>query len=66
MYVIFISDSEYGLYDLGLCRVQPNSALPEEQKQNIFGTITMWQKVYISYGVLVEHLSIFRIHHNSF
>lgn len=48
MYVIFISDSEYGLYDLAMCRVQPNSALPEEQKQNVFGTITMWQKVYFT------------------
>jgi Cu/Zn superoxide dismutase len=36
--------SDYGQYDLALCKVEANKALPENQQQDIMGTITMWQK----------------------
>lgn len=36
--------SEYDLYEFAVCDVKPNRVLSEEQKQNVVGQVSFWQK----------------------
>ncbi|KAG8199776.1 hypothetical protein JTE90_000869 [Oedothorax gibbosus] len=42
--VVMPKYSEYALYDLAVCNVQSNRAIPESQQQNVMGQVTLWQK----------------------